>query len=85
MPSSTATPSSRPPEIEEILTTLSRYNPEATPVLQDYVATQCSTESYDIMANLALLKLYVWKFCLTGYLIAMQIESCFYDDTLNYH
>ncbi|KAK9355532.1 armadillo-type protein [Lipomyces doorenjongii] len=58
MPSSALTPSSRPPEIEEILTTLSRYNPETTTVLQEYVATQCATGSYDLMANLALLKLY---------------------------
>ncbi|KAK7206082.1 eukaryotic translation initiation factor 3 subunit K [Myxozyma melibiosi] len=51
-------PIQRPPEIEEILSTLSRFNPETGPVLQDYVGTQCSTETYDIMANLALLKLY---------------------------
>ncbi|KAK9325143.1 armadillo-type protein [Lipomyces orientalis] len=59
MPSSSAlTPSSRSAEIEEILTTLSRYNPETTTVLQEYVATQCATGHYDLMANLALLKLY---------------------------
>ncbi|KAK9367529.1 armadillo-type protein [Lipomyces kononenkoae] len=59
MPSSSgSTPLSRPPEIETILTTLSRYNPETTTVLQEYVVTQCATGSYDLMANLALLKLY---------------------------
>ncbi|KAK9453845.1 armadillo-type protein [Dipodascopsis uninucleata] len=60
MPSSiiAAPASGRPVEIEEILTTLSRYNPETTTILQDYVATQCSTGTSDIMANLALLKLY---------------------------
>ncbi|KAK9238831.1 armadillo-type protein [Lipomyces kononenkoae] len=59
MPSlSGSTPLSRPPEIETILTTLSRYNPETTTVLQEYVVTQCASGSYDLMANLALLKLY---------------------------
>ncbi|KAK9466996.1 armadillo-type protein [Lipomyces arxii] len=49
---------SRPAEIEEILSSLSRFNTATTPVLQDYVTTQCSSGSYDLMANLALLKLY---------------------------
>ena len=36
---------------------LDRYNPETTPVFQDYVAQQCENQTYDAYANLALLKL----------------------------
>ncbi|KAK9461342.1 armadillo-type protein [Lipomyces oligophaga] len=58
MSSFTKAPANRPEEIERTLSTLARYNPEAVQDLQEYVFTQCSSGSYDIMANLALLKLY---------------------------
>ncbi|KAK9471100.1 armadillo-type protein [Dipodascopsis tothii] len=51
----------RPEEIEQILSTLSRYDPETSVVLEEYVAKQCQEGTYDIMANLALLKLYLYK------------------------
>jgi len=49
----------RPEYIETILNGLDRYNPETTGTFQDYVASQCETQTYDCFANLALLKLYV--------------------------
>ncbi|KAI4188785.1 MAG: hypothetical protein L6R41_001905, partial [Letrouitia leprolyta] len=48
----------RPENIDRILNSLDRYNPETTTVLQDYVTQQCEDRSYDCYANLALLKLY---------------------------
>ncbi|KAI4148590.1 MAG: hypothetical protein L6R39_002738 [Caloplaca ligustica] len=48
----------RPDNIDQILNSLDRYNPETTTVLQDYVTQQCEDRTYDCYANLALLKLY---------------------------
>ncbi|KAF3906278.1 hypothetical protein ABW20_dc0102870 [Dactylellina cionopaga] len=48
----------RPEHITNILNGLDRYNPETTTIFQDYVAQQCEYGTYDIYANLALLKLY---------------------------
>nr|POF15046.1 eukaryotic translation initiation factor 3 subunit k [Quercus suber] len=48
----------RPENIDTILNGLDRYNPETTGVFQEYVAQQCDSQTYDIYANLALLKLY---------------------------
>ncbi|KAL9593446.1 MAG: hypothetical protein Q9219_007549 [cf. Caloplaca sp. 3 TL-2023] len=48
----------RPENIDQILNSLDRYNPETTTVLQDYVTQQCEDRTYDCYANLALLKLY---------------------------
>ncbi|KAK9449514.1 armadillo-type protein [Limtongia smithiae] len=56
--SSSQAPESRPAEIDSILTSLLRYNPDNIKTFQDYVATQCSSGSYDGAANFALLKLY---------------------------
>jgi translation initiation factor 3 subunit K len=47
----------RPEHIDTILNGLERYNPETTAVFQDYVTHQCEEKTYDIYANLALLKL----------------------------
>lgn len=47
----------RPENIDTILNGLDRYNPETTGVFQEYVAQQCENQTYDIYANLALLKL----------------------------
>jgi translation initiation factor 3 subunit K len=49
----------RPEHIQTILDGLDRYNPETTATFQDYVMTQCESQTYDCYANLALLKLYV--------------------------
>ncbi|KAF2093194.1 ARM repeat-containing protein [Rhizodiscina lignyota] len=48
----------RPDLINAILNGLDRYNPESTSVLQEYVMSQCESQTYDCYANLALLKLY---------------------------
>ena len=51
-------PSTRPESIDLILNSLDRYNPENIKVFSDYVTTQCGDGTVDIVANLALLKLY---------------------------
>jgi translation initiation factor 3 subunit K len=47
----------RPPHIDAILNGLDRYNPESTQIFEEYVSQQCESRTYDIYANLALLKL----------------------------
>lgn len=49
----------RPENIQQILNSLERYNPETTTIFQEYVMQQCEQQTYDCYANLALLKLYV--------------------------
>lgn len=64
MVQSTTTPlplDSRPEHIENILGGLDRYNPETVSIFQDYVQFQCENRTYDCLANLALLKLYVTR------------------------
>ncbi|KAJ1831728.1 hypothetical protein LPJ63_004070 [Coemansia sp. RSA 2711] len=60
--SSFARPSTRPDEIQQLLTGVERYNPQKIGVLEDYLAHQCAnpdpTTNHDVMANLALLKMY---------------------------
>ncbi|KAF1808516.1 ARM repeat-containing protein [Eremomyces bilateralis CBS 781.70] len=48
----------RPENIQQILNSLERYNPETTTIFQEYVMQQCENQTYDCYANLALLKLY---------------------------
>lgn len=54
----TSKPSSRPADINTLLEGLDRYNVENLSLLQAYVAQQCQEGTFDIEANLALLKLY---------------------------
>ncbi|KAJ2892543.1 hypothetical protein GGI21_000238 [Coemansia aciculifera] len=60
--SSFVRPSTRPDEIHRLLTDVERYNPSNTVLLEDYLARQCANpdpqSNHDLMANLALLKLY---------------------------
>ncbi|KAI9479113.1 hypothetical protein IWW42_004862 [Coemansia sp. RSA 1085] len=60
--SSFARPASRPEDIDALLTGVERYNPDKIGVLEDYLAHQCANPdpatNHDIMANLALLKMY---------------------------
>ncbi|KAI8320511.1 ARM repeat-containing protein [Martensiomyces pterosporus] len=55
-------PATRPDEIHSLLTGVERYNPQKTAILEDYLARQCAnpdpTNNHDLMANLALLKMY---------------------------
>jgi len=46
------------PESCAVLLLKQRYNPEIIPQLEAYVAAQCKGNTYDLDANLALLKLY---------------------------
>lgn len=50
-------PQERPQEIRNIINGLERYNPEASPVLEAYLAQQCEEKFCDCNANRALLKL----------------------------
>ncbi|KAK9478782.1 armadillo-type protein [Lipomyces japonicus] len=54
----TTNPSTRPQEINETLSSLERFNLEKITIFQDYVVSQCATGTYDLLANLALLKMY---------------------------
>lgn len=54
----TSKPSTRPEEINRLLEGLDRYNVDNLSLFQSYVATQCNDGTFDIEANLALLKLY---------------------------
>ncbi|KAJ2161864.1 hypothetical protein GGF46_001172 [Coemansia sp. RSA 552] len=55
-------PETRPDEIHALLTGVERYNPQKIGVLEDYLAHQCAnpdpSTNHDLMANLALLKMY---------------------------
>lgn len=50
-------PSSRPEHIEQLISGVDRYNPQNLDVLHDYLAQQLDDGSYDLLANLAILKL----------------------------
>ncbi|KAJ1722266.1 hypothetical protein LPJ53_003308 [Coemansia erecta] len=60
--SSFVRPTTRPDEIHSLLTGVERYNPLKASLLEDYLARQCAnpdpTNNHDLMANLALLKMY---------------------------
>ena len=49
---------SMPQQTTSPLTESNRYDPSIVPQLEAYVETQCADQTYDIEANLALLKLY---------------------------
>ncbi|KAI8067894.1 armadillo-type protein [Gongronella butleri] len=48
----------RPESIQKLIDGVERYNPENLAVLEGYLADQCKNGTYDLMANLAILKLY---------------------------
>ncbi|CAG8445582.1 6494_t:CDS:2 [Ambispora gerdemannii] len=51
-------PASRPEIIQSLIDGVDRYNPDNVSILEDYLTTQLQNEEYDLMANLAILKLY---------------------------
>jgi translation initiation factor 3 subunit K len=55
-PSSLAPPI-RPELIKSLIDGVDRYNPENVSILEEYLITQMQTGEYDLMANLAILKL----------------------------
>ncbi|ORX56415.1 ARM repeat-containing protein [Hesseltinella vesiculosa] len=48
----------RPESIQKLIDGVERYNPENLEVLEAYLDNQCKNGTYDLMANLAILKLY---------------------------
>lgn len=48
----------RPEVIQSLIDGVDRYNPDNISILEEYLTTQCQNEEYDLMANLAALKLY---------------------------
>ncbi|KAG5463050.1 MAG: armadillo-type protein, partial [Olpidium bornovanus] len=57
MPSLVAPPT-RPPVIEQLIEGVDRYNPDNCELLENYLQHQCASREHDLMANLAILKLY---------------------------
>ncbi|TBU64983.1 initiation factor 3 [Dichomitus squalens] len=53
-----ASPPTRPPLIETLVSGVDRYNPSNVSILEDYLYHQIRSEEYDCLANLAILKLY---------------------------
>lgn len=51
-------PSTRPDPIEDLVSGVDRYNPSNVGILEDYLYHQIRSEEYDLLANLAILKLY---------------------------
>ncbi|CDH54348.1 eukaryotic translation initiation factor 3subunit k [Lichtheimia corymbifera JMRC:FSU:9682] len=63
----------RPQTIQTMIDGVERYNPENAEVLEDYLATQCKNGEYDLMANLALLKLYQFNPQLTKKTVIINV------------
>ncbi|KAI0778102.1 initiation factor 3 [Trametes elegans] len=53
-----ASPPTRPPPIEALVSGVDRYNPSNVSILEDYLYHQIRSQEYDCLANLAILKLY---------------------------
>ncbi|KAK4047511.1 hypothetical protein OIO90_006153 [Microbotryomycetes sp. JL221] len=51
-------PESRPPHIDTLINGVDRYNPSNCHLLEDYLSSQLKNDGYDLLSNLALLKLY---------------------------
>ena len=52
------TPSSRTQMIQELIHGVDRYNPSNLSFMEEYLASQVQNNEYDLLANLAILKLY---------------------------
>jgi translation initiation factor 3 subunit K len=50
-------PPERPDVVSNVINGLERYNPEAVPVLENYLSEQCENKFCDCNANRTLLKL----------------------------
>lgn len=50
-------PPLRPEIIQSLIDGVDRYNPDNVSILEEYLGTQLQNEEYDLMANLAILKL----------------------------
>ncbi|EST08699.1 SAC3/GANP/Nin1/mts3/eIF-3 p25 [Kalmanozyma brasiliensis GHG001] len=66
-------PSSRPEHIEQLISGVDRYNPQNLDVLHDYLAQQLDDGSYDLLANLAVLKLYQFNPSDFNYVVVINI------------
>ncbi|SJX65442.1 related to eIF3k-translation initiation factor 3 subunit K [Sporisorium reilianum f. sp. reilianum] len=66
-------PSSRPEHIEQLISGVDRYNPQNLDVLHDYLAQQLDDGSYDLLANLAILKLYQFNPADFNYVVVINI------------
>ncbi|KAM0786704.1 hypothetical protein ACM66B_002147 [Microbotryomycetes sp. NB124-2] len=51
-------PEARPPHIHTLINGVDRYNPSNCHLLEDYLGVQLKNDTYDVLSNLALLKLY---------------------------
>jgi len=44
---------------DQLISSVARYDPQNASILEEYLGEQVRDDTYDLMANLALLKLYV--------------------------
>ncbi|CAM0136200.1 hypothetical protein VKS41_005406 [Umbelopsis sp. WA50703] len=63
----------RPEVIQSLIDGVDRYNPDNISILEEYLTTQCQNEEYDLMANLAALKLYQFNPHLTNDKVIINI------------
>ncbi|KAN0063971.1 hypothetical protein ACQY0O_003577 [Thecaphora frezii] len=66
-------PQSRPEHIEQLISGVDRYNPQNLDVLHDYLAQQLDNGTYDLLANLAILKLYQFNPSDFNYVVVINI------------
>jgi translation initiation factor 3 subunit K len=65
-------PSFRPEHITTLIESVNRYNPESLEVLEEYLALQCSDGTFDCLADLAILKLYLPIACFYLFMMIYQ-------------
>ncbi|GBB88444.1 hypothetical protein RclHR1_00150040 [Rhizophagus clarus] len=66
-------PPFRPDVIQSLIDGVDRYNPDNVSILEEYLSTQLQNEEYDLMANLAILKLYQFNPHLVNELVISNI------------
>ncbi|CAJ0828461.1 9753_t:CDS:2 [Entrophospora sp. SA101] len=70
---SSLVPPIRPELIKSLIDGVDRYNPDNVSILEEYLITQMQTGEYDLMANLAILKLYQFNLHLVNDQVIVNI------------
>nr|CAG8469244.1 7629_t:CDS:2 [Entrophospora candida] len=70
---SSLVPPIRPELIKSLIDGVDRYNPDNVSILEEYLITQMQTGEYDLMANLAILKLYQFNLHLVNEQVIVNI------------
>ncbi|EPQ28049.1 uncharacterized protein PFL1_04376 [Pseudozyma flocculosa PF-1] len=66
-------PASRPEHVEQLISGVDRYNPQNLESLHEYLAQQLDNGTYDLLANLAILKLYQFNPSDFNYVVVVNI------------